>query len=180
MHRYYNLITMEDPHCFICCETSLPLYKFCRCDVLVHEECLKTTIQTVRTHRSVCHVCKTPYPAVIHVVTKKKIDKYAFATWGLYMASCCFACMAYFVHSSRDFKVYHGTITSMFIFAFCTTGGVCTCILSMFFHCRLWRRARNFCPCFVTRDEVTNVLLDLNHSGSPSVMPSSGLGHPSS
>ena len=65
-------------------------FTFCRCDVLVHEECLKTTIQTVRTHRSVCHVCKTPYPAVIHVVTKKKIDKYAFATWGLYMASCCF------------------------------------------------------------------------------------------
>lgn len=53
--------------CFLCHETGSPqsgdtlLYHVCKCNVLVHEECLTHMIQRVPSHRTRCAVCLTPY-----------------------------------------------------------------------------------------------------------------------
>lgn len=46
--------------CFICGDETGPLYKICRCDILVHSECALKMLQ-VPSHSTSCAVCKSPY-----------------------------------------------------------------------------------------------------------------------
>ena len=46
--------------CFICTESTPPLYRVCACESVVHEQCYRRLL-TVRAHETQCAVCTQPY-----------------------------------------------------------------------------------------------------------------------
>ena len=56
--------------CFLCCGDQDPLLSVCQCETKVHEDCFLRMVSEVRAHRTLCPVCRTPYPIVTR--TKKK------------------------------------------------------------------------------------------------------------
>ena len=47
--------------CFICMETDNSLYKVCRCDTVVHAECLRRLVNSTPSHSTNCAVCREAY-----------------------------------------------------------------------------------------------------------------------
>lgn len=52
---------MELDECFLCSDATPPLHRFCGCRMVAHLECMRHTIETVRSHRVACPVCTVPY-----------------------------------------------------------------------------------------------------------------------
>jgi hypothetical protein len=52
---------MDQPSCFLCeTDSGRPLFKVCRCDQLVHEECYLRLLR-VPSHQTCCAVCRAVY-----------------------------------------------------------------------------------------------------------------------
>ena len=49
--------------CYICADTSEPLVRTCKCDLLVHKECYERAIKMVPAHRHRCPVCREEHNA---------------------------------------------------------------------------------------------------------------------
>ncbi len=47
--------------CFICMGTEDQLYKVCRCDTVVHEQCLVRLVNNTPSHSTNCPVCRQAY-----------------------------------------------------------------------------------------------------------------------
>lgn len=47
--------------CFICADSTPPLYKVCKCNMSIHSTCLTRMVNRVSAHQTECHVCKTKY-----------------------------------------------------------------------------------------------------------------------
>lgn len=63
-----STLDVRAPECMICAGSAQPLYKPCRCDIVIHRECLDRLV-TVPTHSHSCAVCKHPYD--IRVVRRR-------------------------------------------------------------------------------------------------------------
>ena len=57
--------------CFICADTTQPLFRVCACNTLVHEECFKKLVN-VPSHATHCAICRKQYK--MDVTLAKKID----------------------------------------------------------------------------------------------------------
>ena len=48
--------------CFICFESTPPVYRLCQCNVVVHEHCITRLCKMYNT--SSCTVCRQPFPVI--------------------------------------------------------------------------------------------------------------------
>lgn len=48
-------------NCFVCCEESDILYRVCKCNIFVHDECFQRLTKEVQSHSCECPVCKYKY-----------------------------------------------------------------------------------------------------------------------
>lgn len=51
----------EEKNCFICAESTGILYKVCKCNTFIHENCMNALINKVTTHNQNCPVCLQQY-----------------------------------------------------------------------------------------------------------------------
>ena len=58
--------------CFICSESTPPLYQVCKCNTFVHSDCFAKLISTAPSHSKHCAVCKEKYDIkdVVHKTFK--------------------------------------------------------------------------------------------------------------
>ena len=47
--------------CFVCSESTPPLYKVCDCNTIIHQKCFEKLVTTVTSHQNECAICKKQY-----------------------------------------------------------------------------------------------------------------------
>ena len=61
--------------CFVCMvEDGRPLYRVCKCQSCVHEECARRLVMDVPSHTTHCAVCRSKYDVVVEHGLRSRFD----------------------------------------------------------------------------------------------------------
>lgn len=138
--------------CMICFESTPVLLKVCNCNTLIHENCLKSVIMNVNSHKSSCPICKVAYP--VKVTTRLQMTLINNA-WVIIAAHCI---SIFFTASTLIFIIFNPFHTKEQIAVNTTIllVDIVLFALVIFLHWLLYTRSGQLC-CLRWKDVPTDV-----------------------
>lgn len=134
--------------CFICCEPGGQ--KRCKCNTVVHDQCLFRMIATVPSHNGKCAVCKQNYFSVS--VKQTKECKMLFSFYVFVALYCLLGLELFAVFMTMNHvQKYGNNVVWLYVEI---TVAICHILFTLSLHYFHLMNTNKCCCCFVARSHI--------------------------